>query len=81
MSTTQVETSMIRFSPELDPIKVEKFLARERTSTRKMVAKGNAGQRRFRDFAGWTDEQIEECVQAMFRIYQNSLRKEIIVSV
>lgn len=78
-STAKVETQLIKFSDELDPKKVERFLSRERINTRKAVAKGNAGQRKFRDFAGWTEEQIEECVQFMFRSYRHTLRKEIVV--
>ena len=72
-----VETSLVKFSDELDPVKVNRFLARERANTIKVVAKGTAGQRRFRAFTGWSDEQIENAVQFMFRTYAHTLRKEI----
>lgn len=77
MEPTIVETKHVRFSEELDPVKVATFLRRERINCRKAVAKGNAGQLRYKDFKGWTEEQIEACVQVMFRAYRHTLRKEI----
>ena len=77
MKTTAmtVEAGWVETSNELDPAKVERFLAKQRKDTRKLVARANAGDKLCKHFAGWTEADVENTVQMMFRQYQHNLRK------
>lgn len=72
-----VEIEHIGYSHDLDPAKVAAFLRRERRNIRNNVTRGNAGQRAYTDFAGWTEAQIEACAQSLLRVYAHNLRREV----
>ncbi len=46
----------------------------EVATLRRWVAKANAGARRYRDFAGWTEADIQRCAEDMARVYAADFR-------
>ena len=72
-----VEAGFVEVTKDLDPVKVARFLAKQRKDTRRLVDRANAGDKLCKHFAGWTEADIENTVQMMFRQYQHSLRIEI----
>lgn len=76
-STMHVTTQMLRATNKIDTARRGRFIERETATLQRWVAKANAGARRYRDFAGWTEQQIGECVQARSRMQDFRVFEEV----
>lgn len=66
-----VETEMLKPTSKIDEKKRATFVAREIATLKRWRAKGQAGARRFKDYANWSDADIVECAEAQARIYSD----------
>lgn len=69
-----VETKMLKATGEVNTVKRDQFIAREVSTMKRWRSKGQAGAKRYADFAAWSDADIANAAEAQARIYSDQFR-------